>query len=210
MKIKALCIAAAMACMAVQAQAHFVLVSPAASIVQNRQGDPQKIAPCGGVSANPGRGSAANPGVPSGAVTEIKGGSTFHLLVQETVFHPGHYRVALARTAAELPADPKVTTRDSERGPWSVSADIQSPAAAPVIADGLFPHTERPTGLFEADIPIPNVTCKNCLLQVIQFMAEHAKNADGDYSYHHCAVVNITADPAKPADANWARLTTAR
>ena len=185
------------------ADAHFVLVSPAASLVQNRLGDPQKVAPCGGVSANPGRGTPANPGVSSGAVTEIKGGTNFHLLVNETVFHPGHYRVALAPTAAQLPADPAVTTRDTEKGPWSVSAQIQNPVAPPVIADGLFPHTERPTNLFEADIPIPNINCKNCVMQVIQFMAEHAKNADGDYSYHHCAVVNITADPAKPIDTRW-------
>jgi hypothetical protein len=185
------------------ARAHFVLVSPAASLVQNRLGDPQKVAPCGGVSANPGRGTPANPGVPSGAITEIKGGTMFHLLVQETVFHPGHYRVALARTAAELPRDPAVTTKDTERGPWSVSAEIQNPPVAPVLADGLFAHTERPTGLVEADIPIPNINCRNCVLQVIQFMADHAKNADGDYSYHHCAAVNITADAAKPIDTRW-------
>lgn len=183
--------------------AHFVLVSPAASLVQNRLGDPQKIAPCGGVSANPGRGTPPNPGVPSNAVTEIKGGTTFHLLIQETVFHPGHYRVALARTAAQLPADPAVVTRDTERGPWSVSAAIQNPPVAPVLADGLFPHTERPTGNFEADVAIPNIDCPKCLIQVIQFMAEHAKNADGDYSYHHCAVVNITADRSKPIDNRW-------
>jgi hypothetical protein len=126
-----------------------------------------------------------------------------HLLIQETVFHPGHYRVALARTAAQLPPDPVVTTRDSDRGPWSVSAAIQDPPVAPVLADGLFAHTERPMGLNEADVQIPNINCVNCLLQVIQFMAEHAKNADGDYSYHHCAVVNITADPAKPIDTRW-------
>jgi hypothetical protein len=126
-----------------------------------------------------------------------------HLLIQETVFHPGHYRVALARTMAQLPPDPVVTTRDSDRGPWSVSAEIQNPPVAPVLADGLFAHTERPMGLNETDIPIPNINCVNCLLQVIQFMAEHAKNADGDYSYHHCAVVNITADPAKPIDTRW-------
>jgi hypothetical protein len=185
------------------ADAHFVLVSPAASMVQNRLGDPQKIAPCGGVSANAARGTPPNPGIPSGAVTEIKGGTAFHLLIQETVFHPGHYRVALARTAAELPRDPAVTTRDSDRGPWSVSAEIQNPVVAPVLADGLFAHTERPTGLVEADIPIPNINCKNCLLQVIQFMAEHGKNADGDYSYHHCAVVNITADGSKAIDNRW-------
>jgi hypothetical protein len=185
------------------ADAHFVLVSPAASLVQNRLGDPQKIAPCGGVSANPGRGTPANPGTPSNAVTQLTGGSTLHLLIQETVFHPGHYRLALARAAAQLPTDPVVTTRDSDRGPWSVSAAIQDPPMAPVLADGLFAHTERPMGLHEADVQIPNINCVNCLIQVIQFMAEHAKNADGDYSYHHCAVVNITADPAKPIDTRW-------
>jgi hypothetical protein len=203
MKQRILLTSIAVAALCSGADAHFVLVAPAASMIQNRLGDPQKIAPCGGVSANAARGTPPNPGVPSGAITEMKGGTTFHLLLQETVFHPGHYRVALARTAAELPRDPVVTTRDSDRGPWSVSADIQTPPVAPVLADGLFAHTERPAGLVEADIPIPNINCKNCVLQVIQFMAEHARNADGDYSYHHCAAVNITADAAKAMDNRW-------
>jgi len=203
MRMKALFVAVVLGWVAAEADAHFVLVSPAPSIVQNRLGDPQKVAPCGGVSANPGRGTPANPGVPSGAVTDIKGGSSFHVLLSETVFHPGHYRVALAKSAANLPPDPKVTTRDSDRGPWSVSAEIQSPAVPPLLADGLFAHTERPTGLVEADITIPNVNCRNCVLQVIQFMADHGKNPDGDFSYHHCATVNITADAAKPIDAAW-------
>jgi len=73
----------------------------------------------------------------------------------------------------------------------------------PLLADGLFAHTERPTGLVEADVNIPNVNCKNCVLQVIQFMADHGKNPDGDFSYHHCATVNITADASKPIDAAW-------
>jgi len=195
--------AATVASLSVTADAHFVLVQPAATIVQNRLGDPQKLAPCGGASANPARGLAANPGVPSGATTEIKGGSAFHLLIQETVFHPGHYRIALARNAAQLPPDPVVTTRSSERGEQSVSAVIQDTPLAPVIADGLFAHAEKPTALWETDISIPNINCPNCLLQVVQFMAEHGRNTDGDFSYHHCAVVNITADPAKPIDPRW-------
>lgn len=210
MKSTILLVVVAVASLSSVADAHFVLVSPAASFVQNRLGDPQKIAPCGGVSANPTRNTPANPGVPTNAVTQLTGGSMLHLLVQETVFHPGHYRVALARTMAQLPPDPVVTTRDSDRGPWSVSAAIQSTPEAPVLADGLFAHTERPMGLNETDIPIPNINCVNCLLQVIQFMAEHAKNADGDYSYHHCAVVNITADPAKPIDTRWGQASSTR
>jgi hypothetical protein len=203
MRNRILHVVLAVASLSSVADAHFVLVSPAASLVQNRLGDPQKIAPCGGVSANTQRGTPANPGSPSNAVTQLTGGSVLHLLIQETVFHPGHYRVALARTAAQLPPDPVVTTRDSERGPWSVSAAIQDPPVAPVLADGLFAHTERPMGLYEADIQVPNINCVNCLIQVIQFMAEHARNTDGDYSYHHCAVVNITADSAKPIDSRW-------
>ena len=186
------------------AHAHFVLVFPAASLIQNRLGDPQKIAPCGGVSANPGRGTPANPGVPSGAVTSVKGGTKLPLLVQETIYHPGHYRVALARTAAQLPPDPVVTTAQTERGVRSQSAVIQNPVVAPILLDGIFVHTERPTQNFETEIPIPNITCANCVLQVIEFMADHPGVAvDGGHSYHHCAVLNITADPTKPIDKNW-------
>jgi hypothetical protein len=188
------------------AQAHFVLVQPAASLVQNRLGDPQKIGPCGGVSANPGRGTPANPGVPSGAVTNVKGGSDIPLLVHESIFHPGHYRVALARTAAQLPKDPEVTVAQTEKGSRSQSAVIQNPPAPPVLLDGIFAHTERPAApqSFDTMIPIPNINCPNCVLQVIEFMADHPGIAvDGGHSYHHCAILNITADPAKPLDARW-------
>jgi hypothetical protein len=186
------------------AEAHFVLVQPAASLMQNRLGDPQKIGPCGGVSANPGRGTAANPGVPSGAITNVKGGTDLPLLVHESIFHPGHYRVALARTMSQLPRDPDVTVAQTEKGTRSQSAVIQNPPVAPVLLDGIFAHTERPTQNFETTIPIPNIDCPNCVLQVIEFMADHPGIAvDGGHSYHHCAILNITADPARPIDKRW-------
>ena len=190
--------------MSAVADGHFVLIYPAASLLQDRLGDPQKIAPCGGVSANPGRGSAANPGAPSGAVTELKGGASIKVLVQETIFHPGHYRVALARTATELPADPPVETRQTEKGVRSASTSIQNPPVAPVLADGLFPHTERSPQNFEAEVMVPNFDCKNCVMQVTEFMADHPGIAvDGGFTYHHCAIVNITADKSKPIDTRW-------
>lgn len=175
--------------------AHFKLLEPASWLVEDARGNPQKIAPCGGTSAD--------AGTPSGAVTAVRGGDSLHIKVEETVFHPGHYRIALARTRDGLPADPEATTRESERGPWSVSGEIMDPVRPPVIADGLFAHTERVAGPLETDIRIPNINCEGCTLQVIQFMAEHALNRDGDFSYHHCAVLNITADPGKPMDAGW-------
>ena len=187
--------------MAVQSavSAHFKLLEPASWLVESDRGDPQKSGPCGG--------SNTDWGKPSYVISKAVGGSKLHLKIQETIYHPGHYRVSLAvNSPTELPLDPQVTTKDSDRGPWSVSAAIQNPVQIPVLADGLFVHSERPTGQmapFETDVTLPNITCKKCTLQVVQFMAEHAFNNPGGYSYHHCADLQITRDPAKPAAAGW-------
>ena len=176
--------------------AHFKLLEPASWLIESDRGDPQKAGPCGG--------SNTDWGKPSYVVTKVMGGSMLHLKVQETIFHPGHYRVALAvNSPTELPPDPETTTRPSEKGPWSVSAAIQTPATAPVLADGLFAHTERVSTPFETDVQLPNINCRKCTLQVIQWMAEHAFNNPGGYSYHHCADLQITADPSKPIDKGW-------
>ena len=180
----------------VYADAHFVLVEPASWLVESKLGDPQKAGPCGGTSAD--------PGTPTNIVSQLRGGQKLHIKVQETVFHPGHYSVALAvASRSELPPDPETTTRETEKGPWSVSAVIQNPVRPPVLADGLFTHTTRPGEPWETDVELPNITCEKCTLQIIQFMAEHGRNRDGDFSYHHCADLKITADPAKPLDTRW-------
>jgi hypothetical protein len=176
--------------------AHFKLHEPAAWLAQDEKGDPQKLAPCGG--------TLANPGTLTGAVTAVQGGQKLKIVVEETVFHPGHYRIALARKRNSLPADPAVTMHDTERGPRSKSAHIERNPQPPLLADGLWPHTEKPTAIFETEITIPNITCEGCQLQVIEFMAEHPGVREGGFSYHHCAVLNITADASKPAeDARW-------
>lgn len=179
--------------------AHFRLLEPASWLVESDRGDPQKAGPCGGTNTDWGK--------PSNIISKAVGGQKLHLKVQETVYHPGHYRVALAvNSPTELPLDPQTTTRDSEKGPWSVSAAIQNPPQIPVLADGLFVHATRPTGPmepWETDIQLPNISCRRCTLQVVQFMAEHAFNNPGGYSYHHCAELQITADPAKPLDKGW-------
>lgn len=177
------------------AEAHFKLLAPQSWLIENDLGDPQKAGPCGGTSAN--------PGMPSNAVSKIQGGQKLHLKLQETVYHPGHYRVALAASRAELPQDPDAVTKESARGPQSVSAPIEKEPKAPVLADGLFVHTAKSVDAFETDIDIPNINCEKCTLQIVEFMAEHGLNRDGGYFYHHCADVRITADPAKPIDKRW-------
>ncbi len=178
------------------AAAHFRLLEPQGWLVENNLGDPQKAGPCGGTSTD--------LGMPTNAVARLKGGQMLHIKVQETVFHPGHYRVALAvNSRDELPPDPDVKTRDTDKGPWSVSSPIASQPNIPVLADGLFVHTTLQTSPFETDVQLPNISCDKCTLQIIQFMAEHGYNKPGGYFYHHCAVLQITADPAKPLDAHW-------
>jgi hypothetical protein len=178
------------------ASAHFRMLEPQGWIVEATNGDPQKLGPCGGTSAD--------GGTPTNVVGKVQGGQKLHIKLQETVFHPGHYRVALAvNSRAELPPDPEVTTKEGTRGPASVSAVIQQTPSIPVLMDGLFVHTTRPAEPFETDVPLPNISCPKCTLQIVEFMAEHGLNKDGGYFYHHCADLQITADPAKPVDTRW-------
>ena len=180
---------------ALDAQAHFFLVSPASWIEQDEQGDPQKMAPCGG--------TMADGGIRTGAVTDVQGGSMLRLAINETVFHPGHYRVALARRINLLPEDPAAVMKETDKGPRSDHAEIDKNPQPPVLVDGLWQNQERRTGPIETEIKIPNIDCEGCVLQVIQFMEGHPGVREGGFSYHHCAVVNITADKSAPLDANW-------
>jgi hypothetical protein len=185
-----------LAVIAPEGGAHFRLIEPASWLQESQIGDPQKQAPCGGTSADPGK--------PTGAVTEVKGGEKLHIKLRETVFHPGFYRVALAvNSRDELPPDPVAKTEPSANGPRSVSAAIQYPPAPPILADGLFPHTAKFDKELETDVDIPNISCSKCTLQIIEFMASHGLNKDGDYSYHHCATLQIHANPDKPIDSRF-------
>jgi hypothetical protein len=187
---------AALALWAPFADGHFKLIEPKSWIVENGVGDPQKLGPCGGTSEN--------AGTPTNAITSVQGGQKLHIKVQEMVYHPGHYRIALAvNSRSELPDDPVAVTRDTERGPFSVSAKIESAPKVPVLVDGLWPHTSRSTEPFETDVQLPNISCPACTLQIVEFMAQHPYNKDGGYTYHHCAVLNISADPSKPIDTRW-------
>jgi hypothetical protein len=132
------------------------------------------------------------------------------------VYHSGHYRVALAvNSRNDLPPDPVVAERWTEKGPYSTWAQIQSPPQIPVLADGLFPHYPKPGEpaskrvdpkspmIWETDLELPNINCPKCTLQVVQFMADHGYNVPGGYSYHHCAALEITADPQSRSTARW-------
>ncbi|MGE0866669.1 MAG: SCE4755 family polysaccharide monooxygenase-like protein [Vicinamibacterales bacterium] len=201
-------VAAALAS-ATTTSAHFKMLTPAPWVNTNDLGDPQKVGPCGG---DP---KGVNDPILSKAITKVMGGSLLPIKIQETIFHSGHYRVALAvNSRTELPPDPYAAEKWTERGLYSVWGQIQSPPQAPILADGLFQHYPKPgepasqrpkttMAPWEAQIEIPNINCAKCTLQVIQFMADHVYNQPGGYAYHQCADLQVTADPAKPIDTRW-------
>lgn len=175
-----------------EARAHFRLEAPAVMTEQNDLGDPQKTYPCG---------AGAN-GVMTGATTAFMAGETITITINEQVYHPGHYRVALApNDISELPADPPITP-----GPGDECAmtEIMNPPVFPVIADGMLAHSEPFDGEQSFEVTLPDdVTCDNCTLQVIQYMSSHGAPC----FYYHCAEISIapgssgeTGDPGTTTD----------
>jgi hypothetical protein len=178
--------------------AHFRLLEPASWLQESEElGDPQWSAPCGGTLTDPGK--------PTGAVTKIQGGDKLHIRIREMAFHPGFYRVALSvNSRDELPPDPEATSEPGSNGRQrSISGAIHYPPSPPVLADGLFMHVAPFDKEQATDVEIPNVNCARCTLQVIEFMAAHGWNKDGGYTYHHCAELQIRANPDKPMDARF-------
>jgi MYXO-CTERM domain-containing protein len=167
------------------AHAHFVLQSPAAAHEQDAYGDPQKAPPCGD------NGGA----VPTGMVSAYQAGGTITITIDETIFHPGHYRIALAvNDISELPAEPPVTPNNTPCG----TVPIMDPPVFPVLADGVFAHDASFNEPQSIDIPVPDgVNCDNCTLQIIQFMSNHGLNNPGGCFYHHCAMISVSGDPVE-------------
>lgn len=177
------------------AHAHFALEAPPSWQSQDGLGSPQKAPPCGNESG----------GTPTGTVTPFSPGQTITITIDEKIFHPGHYRVALAQNdRSELPAEPTVTPNTTDCG----SVPIMDPPVYPVLADGLLVHTAPMSGPQSVQVTLPsNVTCTKCTLQVIEFMSDHALNVPGGCFYHHCADISIGAasgDAGMPRDGGAA------
>jgi hypothetical protein len=183
---------AAIVLTAATGHAHFVLEAPACWMSQDGSGSPQKQGPCGDEGG----------GTPTGVVTAFRTGQVITVTIDEKVFHPGHYRIALSvNNRSELPAEPPVTAGSTPCG----SVPIANPPVFPVLADGVFPHTMPFTTPQTTQVTLPpNVTCTKCTLQVIEFMSDHPLNIPGGCFYHHCADISIQSTVPVNVDAGTA------
>ena len=157
------------------ARAHFRLEAPTSYVVLDTGGNPQKTAPCG-----PAVGDTVTP---SNAVTTVQTGSVLTVTINETTFHSGHYRIALAQDQASLPAEPTVT------GANCGAAAIEQNPTLPILADGQLVHSTQFTGPQTMQVQLPaGMECTNCVVQVLEFMSNHGAPC----FYHHCATVTIS------------------
>ena len=127
----------------------------------------QKAGPCGR-ALNDGRGETVNVFAP---------GQTITVTWDETVNHPGHFRISFDDDGQDdFYVPPTENTCDN---------------GLPVLADCIADLPGGGSGSF--DITLPDIECENCTLQMIQVMTDKPPYGDGNDIYYQCADLALRA-----------------
>ncbi|HWM85549.1 MAG TPA: SCE4755 family polysaccharide monooxygenase-like protein [Kofleriaceae bacterium] len=138
----------------------------------------QKIGPCGDSN-----------GVRSASVCEYQPGATITVTWDETIEHPGHFRISFDEDGEDDFVDPDGYD-DFDTGPSVIEDDI---ADRNVSGDD-------PS--YSQTITLPDIECDSCTLQLIQVMTDKPPYGDGNDIYYQCADITLSASaPADPAEA---------
>lgn len=142
------------------ASAHIALRSPAPRTVD------QKAGPCGAAGSS--RGSN---------VTTFAPGETITVTWDETVDHPGHYRIAFNPDG------------DDFQNPNNPDDGFETTMVEPIADKGGGSYTQQVT--------LPTTPCENCTLQLVQVMTTAVPY---NSFYFQCADIRIGGDPVDPSD----------
>jgi hypothetical protein len=183
-----------------QAHAHFKQLAPASWLKEDALGGPQKGSPCGPGNTRPFIGDDVQPIPASNAVTTFHAGETITVRWQETVYHPGYFRISLApvhaadATSADFP-NPALT--DPDNCHYDPAA-VQTVPHDNVLADGLFMVDDQngSNRSLMQDVKLPDEPCDHCTLQVVQVMEGHPA---ASCFYFHCAEIEILPAAASGA-----------
>ncbi len=130
---------------------------------------PQKVGPCG---INQ-RGDV---------VTAFRPGETITVTLNETIDHPSHYRVAFSLAGDQFD-DPTRTDEPAGDGRYVLRDDI----------------IDEPAARQDVEVILPDVTCEQCTLQLIQVMYDRLDPGElptaGDL-YFGCADIALREDAA--------------
>lgn len=178
---------AAFALSAPRAHAHIDLVEP-----PPRYAGANKSCPCGdGDSNRTCNVTAAESTDPNRSenVSVFVPGSTITMVVEEYIDHAGRIRVAFDPDGADLS-----DFNDN------VLLDVSDPREA-----GLSEDNPR---VWELEVTLPNVTCDNCTLQVVQVMEVDTETPAADpataSTYYTCADITLAAQGTVLGDAGSA------
>ena len=165
------------------AQAHIKLLKPDAWLNEDSSGAPQKGGPCG-----PGGFDDVQPVPMSMKVTTVTAGDMLMVEFDETVHHPGWFRIALAE-------DPKDFEEIEFPNAGNCNYDMSKVPTEPhgnVLKDGFGMDTNigGANRKFMEMVKLPDTPCEKCTLQVIQVMAD-ALHAPPGCVYYHCAELKI-------------------
>ena len=155
--VRAAVVAAALVGLTAPALAHIAMTSPA------RRGQNQKEGPCGLAGST--RGTTTTTFLP---------GETITVEWDETIDHPGHYRISFDDDG-----------NDSFQNP-SLPEDAFPQTLTDQIAD------RAGGGHYKQDITLPNISCTNCTLQLVQVMTTAVPYSS---FYFQCADLVISDDP---------------
>jgi hypothetical protein len=112
-------------------------------------------------------------------VTYFEPGETIEVRWNEYVDHPGHYRIAFDPDGDDDFVDPPTME------------DLYSNDA--VLLDGI-PDHGREDPYYSATVTLPDITCDNCTLQVIQVMYDKPPyETPGNDIYYQCADLVLRA-----------------
>lgn len=137
------------------ASAHTTLVDPAPRTLSNKDG------PCGATGSMRGD-----------VITVFEPGETITVVWDETVDHPGHYRIAFDESGDDDFPDP-------------VSPDDDFPS---VLADQIPDRSGG--GMYSQKVTLPDVECEDCTLQLIQIMTTQVPY---NSFYFQCADIALRA-----------------
>jgi hypothetical protein len=165
------------------AHAHIKLLKPTSWLKEDDLGAPQKGGPCG-----PGGADDVQPMPLSNEVTTAHAGDTVMVEFQETVHHPGWFRISLAADTSEFEEIKFPNTADCTYD----MATVPKEPHGNVLADGVGMDTALlgDNRTLTQMVKLPDAPCEKCTLQVIQVMADAAHSPPGCI-YHHCAILKI-------------------
>jgi hypothetical protein len=170
-----------------RAEAHICMDAPVSRVGPScTAGSAQKPGPCGINTRS------------TQYVTTFKPGETITVEINETINHGSHYRIAFNPSGDDF-EDP--TSKDDMSGTHPF-----------VLLDGIMDATAAKQSV---KVTLPNMTCDNCTLQLIQVMYDKGGNGfggddgpggkeDNDDIYYACADIVLKGTPVADAGAGAA------